>query len=258
MGEFLTYAQLTSFLCHSPISALELPLKILQFWSSPTTSQKGISLLYNHLHDNCAFTVSKSLLKLSTDLTHPISDQQWHKAITINLTTSKCSTYWKRAKKRKLCWYYTPYILAKSKLHSSNQCWRGCGQVGTLPHMLWYCPQTCRFWNSIFRLIATLTGIIVKANIEQAILSVSIDHFPPDLRPMVMQVLFAARLILMRKWKSNIAPNISEVINHNSDTYALQQIMTYKHGSLLKFHKQWSPWFSLRNKPSSHLSSTCK
>lgn len=223
-----------------------------------TTSQKGISILYNHLHDKCSFTVSKPLIKWFADLTHPISDQQWHKAITINLKTSKCSTYWEMAQKLQLRWFYTSYILAKSKLHSSNQCWRGCGQVGTLPHMLCYCPQICSFWNSIFRLIATLTGIIVKVKIEQAILCVSIDHFPPDLCPMVMQVLFAACLILMHKWKSNIAPNVSELINHISDTYALEQIMAYKQGCLLKFHKQWSPWFNLRNKPSSHLSSTSK
>lgn len=73
-------------------------------------------------------------------------------------------------------------------------------------------------------------GIISRPNSRLAILNVGIETYPSDLRQMVMQVLFAARLVLMRKWKSNLAPKAGEEVNLISETYYLEQIMAYKHG----------------------------
>lgn len=46
-----------------------------------------------------------------------------------------------------------------------------------------------------------------------AILSVHVDRYPPNLRPMVLQILMAAKLMMVTgKWKSELFLNISEVI----------------------------------------------
>lgn len=169
-------------------------------------------------------------------------EYQWKKAIVNNMSTSKSSTYWEMAQKIHLSWYYTPYMLAKFKSAQANQCWRGCGLVGTLSHMLWLCPSLRSYWNSVFRLIKKLTGFIIRPNIKLAILSIELEKFPHNFKHVVMHILHAARLILMRKWKTTLTPNVGEVINLVSETYALEKIMAYKQDCLSKFYEQWLIW----------------
>lgn len=80
--EVLTFALLTSFQLHSPISDLEPSPKIWQFSFSPNSPRKGISIFFHCLHDKLSFTVSKPLLKWLAELIHPIPGQQWRKAVT--------------------------------------------------------------------------------------------------------------------------------------------------------------------------------
>lgn len=214
-------------------------------WMSSNPKRKGISFFYNTLHDKLIFKTSNPLFKWTNELNTTITEHQWKKEIVNNVSTSKCTTYWEMAQKIHLRWYYTPYMLAKFKSAQSNQCWRGCGLVGTLSHMLWSCPNLRSYWNSIFRLILKLTGFIIRSNIRKAILSIDLEKFPHNLKHVVMHILHAARLILMRKWKTNLTPNIGEVVNLVSETYALEQIMAYKQGYLSKFFADWRIWREL-------------
>lgn len=135
---------------------------------------KGISFFYNCMHDKLTFRLSNPLLKWATKLNVNITEHQCQKSIVNNLSASKCITYWEMVQKIHLRWYYMPYMVAEFKLKHSNQCWHGCGLVGTLSHMLWFCPNKHSYSNSVFRLIAKMTRSITRPSIRLAILSVEI------------------------------------------------------------------------------------
>lgn len=65
--------------------------------------------------------------------------------------------------------------------------------------MTWSCLHMCSFWKAIFHLIFTVIGFITKEKIEQAILCITIDKFPPELHPMTKQILLAAHFVIMKK-----------------------------------------------------------
>ncbi len=46
---------------------------------------------------------------------------------------------------------YYPLQTKKKKMDpsSSDLCWNGCGQVGTLFHMLWHCPAVKTLWKQV-------------------------------------------------------------------------------------------------------------
>lgn len=89
-------------------------------------------------------------------------------------------------------------------------------------------------------------GIIMADNAEIVILSVHVDRYPTNLRPIVVQILMAARLIVPGKWKSELSSNINEVIKKVDEAFKYEQIMTHKEGNAPCFYKQWDPWILLR------------
>lgn len=229
----------------NPPSKIKIYQEACHFWTSPIPKRKGISFFYNCMHGKLTLRLFNPLLKWASEINVTITEHQRQKAIVNNLSASKCTTYWEMGQKIHLRWYYKPYKVVKCKSEHSNQCWQSCVLVGTLSHLLWFCPNIRSYWNSVFRLTTKLTGFITRPNIRLAILSIGIEKFPSNLKHVVKHTLFAAWLILIRKWKSNIAPNVGEVINFISKTYTLEQVMAYKHGCLAKFYMQWSSWREL-------------
>lgn len=63
----------------------------------------------------------------------------------------------------------------------------------------------------MFTLILEITGCLTKTNAALALLSVDIEIFPSDLRSLVMHILFATRLMIFRKWRGTLIPNLSDV-----------------------------------------------
>lgn len=84
-------------------------------------------------------------------------------------------------------------------------------------------------------------GIIMAGNAEIVILSVHVDRYPTNLRPIVVQILMAARQMATGKWKLELSPNISKVIKKVDEAFKYEQIMAHKEGKVPHFYKQWDP-----------------
>ncbi len=52
--------------------------------------------------------------------------------------------------KTTLRYHLTPSRLANMTAMESNECWRGCGKVGTLIHCWWSCELIQPFWRAIW------------------------------------------------------------------------------------------------------------
>lgn len=155
---------------------------------------------------------------------------------------SHCTSHHKMTIKITNRWYCTPFWLARFSPNVSPLCWREYGRVGNLLHILWHCPGLTSFWSQVFYLLATCTSILLKPQPALALLSINIDQCLSSHRPVVTHILVAARLIIPRKGKTNVSPNISDVVNMVNPNHTFKSLLAINTYKLIEFSQLWSIW----------------
>lgn len=138
-------------------------------------------------------------------------------------------------------WYLTPQQMAKFQSLSTPVCWGECTYTGTLLHIMWTCQSIRKLWSEIENILQKILQYPIILTPQLGILNLTIELIPPKLRLITTHVLLATKLLITRRWKTEI-PSSAEVIALVHNHYIYETVLSRGKLSYSKTHELWLPW----------------
>lgn len=183
------------------------------------------------------------MLAWERDLNASFLDAQWSKALQCTYSSTKYTKLWELSHKVMQRWSLTPYRITKFNSSLSSLCWRNCMQVGTTFHILWSCRKLAKFWSKIFLILCQITGLPIQLSPSLALLNLGIEDIPPSLRQFTTHLFLAAKLSILRLWRSSPPPpDVSDTLRTLSTHYTYKSMLATLVGKCPNFNKQWQQW----------------
>ena len=112
---------------------------------------------------------------------------------------SKTLKFKKIKKKTTMRYHFTPVRMAAIQKSTSNKCWRGCGEKGTLLHCWWECKLVQPLWRTVWRFLKKLE---IELPYDPAIplLGIHTEETRTE-RDTCTPMFIAALFIIARIWK---------------------------------------------------------
>ena len=101
--------------------------------------------------------------------------------------------------KTTLRYHFMPVRMAANQKSRSNNCWRGCGEKGTVLHCLWECKLAQPLWRTVWRFLKILQ---IELPYYPAIPLLGINTKETRIERETCTLMFTAALfIIARTWK---------------------------------------------------------
>ena len=130
-------------------------------------------------------------------------------------------------------YYFRPVTMAVIQKSTSNKCWRGCGEEGTLLHCWWECKLVQPLWTTVWRFLKKWQ-IELPYDLAIPLLGIHTEETRIE-RDMGTPMFIAALVRIARTWKQPRCPSAVEWIRKRWFIFTMEYYLAIKRIHLNQF-----------------------
>lgn len=169
---------------------------------------RTISKMYALLSAPPEDFIMPGLRKWERDLDQTFTPSQRQNIIYLSIKSLRCTKTQELNYKLLTRWYYTPQTLNNIFPATSDRCWRGCEEQGTLLHIFCLCPIIRQFCQEIQRIINKRTEYQIPDDLAFFLLQYSQIPLKKYKNSVLSHLVNAAKSCIASCWKDPRPPHL--------------------------------------------------